>query len=105
MFIESEVEIRIQDRTAYGQDDHELKLWVHGAFRDLACYRVSDFQRVDSKKIRAVIALKISVLSHNAQQLVVNRPGDHGLLQTHLEDMFVGKGKLRCLGEPRLIQL
>ena len=105
MFIESEVEIRIQDRTAYGQDEHELKLWVHGAFRDLACYRVSDFQRVDAKKVRAVVTLKVSVLSADDQALVENRPNDHALLQTHLEELFTGKGKLRCLGEPRLIQL
>lgn len=105
MFIESDIEIRIQDRTAYAQEDHELKIWVHGAFRDLSCYRVADFQRVDTKKVRAVVTLKISVLTEDEQELIKNRPNDHVLLQTHLENLFTGKGKLRCLGQPRLIQI
>ena len=103
-FIEGEVEIIVRDRTAYGLDDHGMKLWVHRAFRELACYRLSDFERVEERKVRAIVALKTSVLSEDEQRLIENRPNDHALLKTYVEQLFEAKGKIRLIREPKLVQ-
>ncbi len=102
-FIEGEIEITVRDRTAYGLDDHEMKLWVHRAFRELACYRISEFERVDDRKVRASVALKTSALPPDDQRLIQNRPNDHALLKTYVEELFEAKGKIRLIREPKLI--
>mgnify|MGYP004220445969 CR=1 FL=1 len=103
-FIEGEVEITVRDRTAYGLDDHEMKLWVHRAFRELACYRISEFERIDDRKVRASVALKTTALPLDDQRLIQNRPNDHALLKTYVEKLFEAKGKIRLIREPKLIQ-
>ena len=102
--IEGELEITVRDRTAYGLDDHGMKLWVHRAFKDLACYRLSGFERAGERKLHVTVALKTSVLPEDDQRLIQNRPKDHALLKTYVERLFEAKGKIRLIREPRLVQ-
>lgn len=102
MFVEGEVEIRIKDKAAGLLDEHELKLWVQRAFKDLSCYRISNFKRAEDKSVRAVVALKLSVLPDAEQKLIESRPSDIGMLRSFIEKMFEGKGTCRAVGDPKL---
>lgn len=102
MFVEGEVEIRIKDKAASLLDEHELKLWVQRAFKDLSCYRISNFKRAEDKSVRAVVALKLSVLPDAEQKLIESRPSDIGMLRSFIEKMFEGKGTCRAVGDPKL---
>ncbi len=102
MFVEGEVEIKVKDRTALSLDDHNLKLWVQRAFKELSCYRISNFRMEPDRTIRAVVALKLSVLPDNERHLMETHPNDLGLLRSFIEKMFEGKGTCRCVGEPKL---
>jgi hypothetical protein len=102
MFVEGEVEIKIKDRSTAILDDHDLKLWVQRAFKNLSCYRISNFKKESDKLVRAVVALKIDDLPANEKQLIESHPNDVGLLRGFLEKMFVGKGTCRAVGDPKV---
>ena len=104
MFIWVKVEIRIKDRTAYGLDDHDTKLWIHRVFNNLSCYRVSEFSRVDAKLVRATLWLKVSAFEADKRRLLEVGPDDQNLLRRCAESLFVGKGQLRCIGRLKLVQ-
>jgi hypothetical protein len=102
MFVEGEVEIKIKDRSTAVLDEHGLKLWVQRAFKEMACYRISNFRKEGDKVIRAVVALKIADLPEQERQLIETHPNDVGLLRSFIEKMFVGKGSCRAIGDPKL---
>lgn len=102
MFVEGEVEIKVRDRSATVLDDHNLKIWLQGSFRDMSCYRISNFRRDGDKMIRAVVALKIAVLPESERKLIESHPNDIGMLRSFLERMFEGKGTCRSIGDPKL---
>ena len=102
MFVEGEVEIKVKDRTAAMLEEHDLKLWVQRSFKNLACYRISNFRRETDKTVRAVVALKIAALPDNERTLIETHPHDVGLLRSFLERMFEGKGSCRAVGDPKL---
>jgi len=104
MFIWAKVEIRIKDRTVYGLDDHDTKIWIHRAFDNLSCYRVSDFSRIEAKLVRATLWLKVAALGPDKHRLLEVGPDDQNLLRHCAESLFVGKGQLRCIGELKLVQ-
>ena len=45
MCVEGEVEIKVKDRAAQSLDEHNMKLWVQRAFKEMSCYRISRFRR------------------------------------------------------------
>jgi hypothetical protein len=103
MFVEGEVEIKVKDRSAMTLDDHELKLWIQSAFKDMSCYRISNLQRDASERtVRVVVALKIANLPDDERRMIETHPHDLGLLRSFMERMFGGKGVCRCIGEPKL---
>ncbi len=102
MFVEGEVEIKVKDRLAQTLDDHNMKLWLQRSFKDLSCYRIANFKIEADRTVRAVVALKLSVLPDNERQLIESHPNDVGLLRSFIEKMFEGKGTCRCIGEPKL---
>ena len=102
MFVEGDVEIKITDRTALSLDDHELKLWIQRSFKDLSCYRISNFTKEGGKAVRVTVALKTSVLPDNERQMLESHPNDVGALRAFMERMWVGKGTCRCVGDPKL---
>ena len=105
MFVEGSVEILIKDRSAYGLDDHEIKLWVHGAFRDLSCYRISAFSRLEERIVRATVALKVSHLTDEERHILTTSGNDSPMLRSYIEQMFDGKGACRCISDPRLTEI
>lgn len=102
MFVEGEVEIKIKDRSTAVLDEHGLKLWVQRSFKDMSCYRISNFQKSSSKVVRAVVALKTADLPDSERQVLESHPNDVGMLRAFLEKMFDGKGTCRCVGDPKL---
>jgi hypothetical protein len=102
MFVEGEVEVRVKDRNAALLDEHELKLWLQRSFKDMSCYRISNFKRDADKNIRATVALKTDVLPDSERQLLESRPNDVGALRSFMEKMFEGKGTCRAIGDPKL---
>lgn len=102
MFVEGEVEIKIKDRSTAILDEHGLKLWIQRSFKDLSCYRISNFRKEGDRLVRAVVALKISSLPDNERQMIESHPNDVGLLRSFLERMFTGKGTCRAIGDPKL---
>jgi len=102
MFVEGEVEIKIKDRSTAILDEHELKLWVQRGFKDISCYRISNFRKESEKVVRVVIALKTADLADSERELIESHPNDVGLLRGFLEKMFVGKGTCRAIGDPKL---
>ena len=102
MFVEGEVEIRIKDKAAIALDEHETKLWIQRAFKDMSCYRISSFNRQDEKTVRATVALKISDLPDSERSMIESRPNDVGMLRSFMEKMFDGKGTVRAIGDPKL---
>ena len=102
MFVEGDVEVTIKDRSAAALGDHELKLWLQRAFKDMSCYRISHFRKEGTRAVHATVALKLSVLPDNERNLIETHPHDKGLLRSFLERMFEGKGSCRALGDPQL---
>lgn len=102
MFVEGEIEVKIRDKSAVGLDEHETKLWIQRAFRDMTCYRISSFTKQDDKTVRATVALKISDLPEDERKLIENRPDDIGMLRSFMEKMFEGRGTIRAIGDPKL---
>jgi len=102
MFVEGEVEIKVKDRTTLTFDDHSMKLWVQRAFKDLSCYRISNFRMDPDRTVHAIVALKIAGLPENERRLIETHTSDVGLLRSFIEKMFDGKGTCRALGEPKL---
>ncbi|MBI5507180.1 MAG: hypothetical protein HY903_00380 [Deltaproteobacteria bacterium] len=102
MFVEGEVEIKVKDRATAVLDEHGLKLWVQRSFKDLSCYRISNFKQAPDKTIRAVVALKIDALPDNERTLIQTHSNDVGLLRSFMEKMFAGKGSCRAIGDPKL---
>ena len=103
MFVEGEVEIKIKDKSATALDDHNLKLWVQRAFKDMSCYRISSFKRDDdAKTVRAIVALKIDGLPEAERKMIESRPNDIGMLRSFIEKMFEGRGSVRAIGDPKL---
>ena len=101
MFVEGEVEVKTKDRALVGMDDHDLKLWLQRQFRDLSCYRISEFAS-EGKILHATVAIKTAVLPENERQMLQSNPNDTGSLRSFIERMFDGKGTCRCVGEPKL---
>ena len=102
MFVEGEVEIKIKDRSTAVLDEHDLKLWIQRAFKNMSCYRISNFKKESDKVVRAVVALKTDDLPESEREMLESHPNDVGLLRGFLEKMFVGKGTCRALGDPKL---
>ena len=102
MFVEGEVEIKVKDHQAFTLDDHDLKIWVQRAFKNMSCYRISSFKKEADRTLRAVVALKISDLPEAERHQIEGRPNDVPLLRAFLERMFEGKGTCRAVGEPSL---
>ena len=101
MFVEGEVEIRVKDRGTQLLDDHDLKLWVQRSFKNMCCYRISNFKKEADKTVRAVVALKISELPELERKQIESRPTDVPLMRQFLERQFDGKGTIRAIGEPK----
>jgi hypothetical protein len=102
MFVEGEVEIKIKDRSTTTLEEHELKLWVQRGFKDMSCYRISNFSRESAKIVHAVVALKTADLPDSEREVIETHPNDVGMLRSFLEKMFVGKGTCRAVGDPKL---
>jgi hypothetical protein len=102
MFVEGEVEVKIKDRAAQALDEHNLKIWLQRAFKDMRCYRISDFNREDTRTLHAVVALKLDGLPDDERVMIETHPNDVGLLRSFIERMFEGKGQIRCVGDPKL---
>lgn len=103
MFVEGEVEIKIKDKSAMALDDHNLKLWVQRSFKDMSCYRISNFKRDDeNRSLRAIVALKIDGLPDAERKMIESRPNDIGMLRSFIEKMFEGRGSVRAVGDPKL---
>lgn len=102
MFVEGEVEIKVKDHTTRDLDDHEYKLWLQRSFKDMSCYRVSDFRKEGDKTVKATVAIKISELPEEERRIIESRPNDAALLRGFVDKMFNGKGTCRCMGEPKL---
>ena len=102
MFVEGEVEVKVKDRTTQSLDDHNMKLWLQRSFKDLSCYRISSFRLETDRTVKAVVAIKLSVLPEAERRLIETHPNDMGLLRSFIEKMFDGKGTCRCVGEPKL---
>lgn len=102
MFVEGEVEIKIKDRSTTTLEEHELKLWVQRGFKDMSCYRISNFRRESDKIVHAVVALKTADLPDSEREVIETHPNDVGMLRSFLEKMFVGKGTCRAVGDPKL---
>jgi len=102
MFVEGPVEIKVKDRSAAMLDEHGLKLWVKGAFRDGCCYRISDFLKSGPKLLEVTVALDTAVLPAHERKLLEGHPDDLGSLRAFLERMFIGKGSCRSVGSPSL---
>ena len=101
MFVEGRVEINVKDRMALALDDHELKPWIQQAFKDMSCYRISDFSREGGRVIQATVALKTDTLPAEEKEMLETNPNP-GTLRSFMERMFDGKGTCRCVGEPKL---
>ena len=101
MFVEGEVEVKIKDRITQQLDEHETKLWLQRSFKNMCCYRISNFRREADRSVRALVALKISDLPEGERQQIESRPNDAPLLRAFIERMFEGKGSCRSMGEPR----
>ena len=101
MFVEGEVEVKIKDRITQQLDEHETKLWLQRSFKNMCCYRISNFRREADRSVRALVALKISDLPESERQQIESRPNDAPLLRAFIERMFEGKGSCRSMGEPR----
>ncbi|HET6346946.1 MAG TPA: hypothetical protein VFH51_18570 [Myxococcota bacterium] len=102
MFVEGEVEIKVKDRATSLLDDHEMKLWLQRSFKNMACYRISNFRKEADRTVRAVVALKTADLPESERHTIESRPNDAPLLRSFIERMFDGKGTCRCVGEPKL---
>jgi hypothetical protein len=102
MFVEGEVEIKIKDRGTSMLDEHELKLWVQRSFKNMCCYRISNFKKEPDKSVRALVALKLADAPEAERKQIEARPNDTPLLRQFIERMFEGKGTCRALGEPKL---
>lgn len=102
MFVEGDVEIKINDYATKDLDEHELKLWLKQAFKNGCCYRVSNFKHESDKLLRAMVALSLDQVSESERVLIEGRPNDVVLLRGFIERMFEGKGSCRGLGEPKL---
>jgi hypothetical protein len=102
MFVEGEVEIKVKDRATSLLDDHEMKLWLQRSFKNMACYRISNFRKEADRTVRAVVALKTADLPESERNTIESRPNDAPLLRSFIERMFDGKGTCRCVGEPKL---
>jgi hypothetical protein len=102
MFVEGEVEVKVKDRTTLSFDDHNMKLWLQRSFKDLSCYRISSFRLEPDRTVKAVVAIKLSVLPEAERRLIETHPNDMGLLRSFIEKMFDAKGTCRCVGEPKL---
>src|SRR5512141_3052550 len=102
MFVEGEIEVKVKDRTTQSFDDHNMKLWLQRSFKDLSCYRISSFRMEQDRTVKAVVAIKLSVLPEAERRLIETHPNDMGLLRSFIEKMFDGKGTCRCVGEPKL---
>lgn len=101
MFVEGEVEVKIKDRITQQLDEHETKLWLQRSFKNMCCYRISNFRREADRSVRALVALKIGDLPEGERQQIESRPNDAPLLRAFIERMFEGKGSCRSIGEPR----
>ena len=104
MFVEGDIEVTVKDRAAPMDDDHEMKLWVQRSFKNLSCYRISNFKKESAKEIRATVAIKTTDLPENEREMIESRPNDAGLLRSFIEKMFEGKGTIRAVGHPTLKQ-
>jgi hypothetical protein len=102
MFVEGEVEIAIKDRTAVLSDDHDRKLWIQGAFKDMSCYRISGLAEVAANKYRATVALKLSDRPENERDHILRSRNNPMELRNFMERMFVGKGTIKCVSDPKI---
>jgi hypothetical protein len=101
MFVEGEVEIKAQDKSVLTMDDHNLKLWVNRSFNFMSCYRISSC-RIDKGTVRAVVALKTTVVPEQERRVLESVPENTERLRSFMEKLFAAKGTCRCVGDPKL---
>lgn len=102
MFVEGEVEVKIKDRSTQILDEHDLKLWLQRSFKNMSCYRMTNFRKDADKTLRAIVAIKITDLPPTEQAELKRRANDIPLLRSFIENMFEGKGSCRCISDAKL---
>lgn len=102
MFVEGEVEVKVKDRATSMLEEHDLKLWLQRSFKNMSCYRISNFRKEADKTVRATVALKVAEMPEAERKGIEQRPNDVPLLRASMERMFDGKGTCRVIGEPKL---
>jgi hypothetical protein len=102
MFVEGEVEIHCKDSTAVLRDDHDKKLWIQGAFKDMSCYRVSGLSDVAPKKFKATVALKLNDRPEEERDAILRSRNNPMELRRFMERMFAGKGAIKCVSDPKI---
>src|SRR4051794_5486519 len=102
MFVEGEVEISIKDRTVVLHDDHERKLWIQGAFKDMSCYRISGLSEAGPNKVRVTVALKLNDRPEEERERILRSRNNPMELRNFMERMFAGKGTIKCVSDPKI---
>ncbi len=102
MFVEGDVEIKVKDRTALALGDHEMKLWIQRSFKDVSCYRISNFEKLGDKLVKATVAVNTTALPEAERKMLEAHPNDTGSLRSFIEKMFEGRGTCRCVGDPKM---
>jgi hypothetical protein len=102
MFVEGEVEIHVKDATAVLRDDHDKKLWLQGAFKDMSCYRISGLADVAQRKFKATVALKLADRPPEERDAILRSRNNPMELRRFMERMFIGKGAIKCVSDPKI---
>lgn len=102
MFVEGEVEIHVKDSTAVLTDDHDKKLWIQAAFRDMSCYRISGLADVAPKKYKVTVALKLADRPQEERDSILRSRNNPMELRRFMERMFSGKGAIKCVSDPKI---
>lgn len=102
MFVEGEIEITSKDRTAVLSDDHERKLWIQGAFKDMSCYRISGLKEVSPRVYSCTVALKLDDRPAEERENILRSRNNPMELRNFMERMFSGKGSIRCVSDPKI---
>lgn len=102
MFVEGEVEILMKDRAAVLNDDHDKKLWLQGAFKDMSCYRISGLKEVAPRTVQATIALKLGDRPAEERDHILRSRNNPMELRQFMERMFTGKGVMKCVSDPKI---
>ena len=102
MFVEGEVEITSKDRTAVLNDDHDRKLWIQGAFKDMSVYRIASLKEISPRLYSATVTLKLDDRPQEERDNILRSRNNPMELRSFMERMFVGKGSIRCVSDPKI---